>query len=727
MLLLLTALIISILYHLYKEDVYKDVYLNLEEYSLNLAEFLDKEISMHLSYFGMFGELIKSDLDKETGELTDTLMLYQYKDNHLFNNSIYSFYYIHHDTGNVYPLKGELIADISNQDLRQSEWYNASVRGKVPSLSPVYNNQRISKSCLTISYPVIEKNRVLGVLCGDIIVEDQSDYYYNIFDNDTYCINVISPQGLIIINKNKKVIGKSFIKVLENKPDKNDKETMSWNEITENQSGRTAFVSLIGEQVVSTYNTCDISGWKVFCIANNSFIQTKFNNYLVILISIAFSCFIVVMLFLFVAIEKVERYDSVTGLKKANKDYSRLVTQKKLEKSLLFIKLNNLSVIKSEYEDEIEEWLRNYAQILKQTIYKKAQVAVAGEGLFVVSFKKNTSNDEAKKLIEDITTNKALGTLVVDNDRVIAHVLLLRVYLPNNVKKTIHKDLRLAQDIIASNEYDFEGFVELNLSDIIQKSTEVGEKLTILRHAMKNDALIPFYQPIYNLKDSRVDKYEVLMRIKQKNKYLAPFPFILIGEKFNLIQKMDLMVIERALKYKAKIDQNDELIFSFNVSGKCLNDDSHLNAVTEFVSKYGINPACIQFEITETSAIHNIDLVANIIDCYVAKGYRFLIDDFGVAYSTIDYLKRIPCDYLKIDGEFIKEINISEENAYLAQSIVLMAKAYNKKTIAEYVENEAIFETVKRMGVDYVQGYYIGRPEATIQLQSGYNVEIEGL
>jgi EAL domain-containing protein (putative c-di-GMP-specific phosphodiesterase class I) len=174
-------------------------------------------------------------------------------------------------------------------------------------------------------------------------------------------------------------------------------------------------------------------------------------------------------------------------------------------------------------------------------------------------------------------------------------------------------------------------------------------------------------------------------------------------------------MMQKALAYKKEIDKEETLVFSFNVSGKCLNNEQYLKKVTDIVSEYQINPAHVQFEITETSAIESIDKLANIIQQFVSKGYCFLIDDFGMAYSTIDYLKKIPCDYLKIDGSFIKDINASEQNAYLAQSIVLMAKAYDKKTIAEFIESQDIFDTVKNIGIDYAQGYFLGRPSPIIK------------
>lgn len=119
-------------------------------------------------------------------------------------------------------------------------------------------------------------------------------------------------------------------------------------------------------------------------------------------------------------------------------------------------------------------------------------------------------------------------------------------------------------------------------------------------------------------------------------------------------------------------------------------------------------------EITETQSIKNLDSLASIMHCYKKLGIKFSIDDFGTAFSSIQYLKRIPANYIKIDGSFIRDINDKEQNFYLVQSILNMSKAFNMATIAEFVESEQILNTIKDLGIDYVQGYYIGKPAKDI-------------
>ncbi|MDV3429180.1 MAG: EAL domain-containing protein, partial [Bacillota bacterium] len=241
-----------------------------------------------------------------------------------------------------------------------------------------------------------------------------------------------------------------------------------------------------------------------------------------------------------------------------------------------------------------------------------------------------------------------------------------------------------------------------------------GKLLTCLEQAIEEDRIVPFFQKIVNIKTGENGKYEVLMRIKSGDEFLSPYPFIVTAEKYNLIDKVDFIMLEKALSYKKRIDIEDKLIFSFNLSGKLLNNREYLNKAKAIIDKYNIKHENIIFEITETENIKNINKLANTIKKYNKENFKFSIDDFGTGYSSIYYLKNINVDYLKIDGSFIKDINEKEENLYLVKSIINMAKAFNTKIVAEFVENQYILKTLNDLGVDFAQGYYFNKPEENI-------------
>jgi EAL domain-containing protein (putative c-di-GMP-specific phosphodiesterase class I) len=228
---------------------------------------------------------------------------------------------------------------------------------------------------------------------------------------------------------------------------------------------------------------------------------------------------------------------------------------------------------------------------------------------------------------------------------------------------------------------------------------------------MEEDRILPFFQPIYNIKENKIEKYEVLMRIKDGDDYLSPFPYIKVAEENNVIEKLDLIVIEKALKYKCKVDSKDKIKLSINVSGRDLNDSNFLPKVVLLADEYEIKYQNLIFEITETQNIKNMDRLVHTIHAFKKLGFKFSIDDFGTGFSSMQYLKRIPADYLKIDGSFIRDLNENEKNLYLVKSIVSMAKAFEMTAIAEFVENEKILKVLKEIGIDYGQGYHIGKPK----------------
>lgn len=135
-----------------------------------------------------------------------------------------------------------------------------------------------------------------------------------------------------------------------------------------------------------------------------------------------------------------------------------------------------------------------------------------------------------------------------------------------------------------------------------------------------------------------------------------------------------------------------------------------MNKIVKLLDKYQIKYENIIFEITETQNIKDLDRLIHMIGCFKRMGFRFSIDDFGTGFASIQYLKSIPVDFVKIDGSFIKEIE-KEENWYLVKSIVSIAKAFKLSTVAEFVENEKIIDKIQEVDIDFAQGYYVGKPQ----------------
>lgn len=247
---------------------------------------------------------------------------------------------------------------------------------------------------------------------------------------------------------------------------------------------------------------------------------------------------------------------------------------------------------------------------------------------------------------------------------------------------------------------------ENDVSNILKTNQE---KSSLLIRAIENDEIYPYFQPIKpaNSKNNLVI-HELLMRINQDGRIVSAFEFIEIAEARGLINTMDLMVIEKAFK-EIQRTQYEGILF-INLSPKSLIVGDFINKINAFVNKYDIQREKIVFEITERETVKNFSLLEKFVHNLKADGYKFAIDDFGSGFSSFHYIKKFPIDYVKIDGDFIININKDEKDRAFVNSIVTLAKELKIHTIAEFVENQEIVEILDELEIDYYQGYHIGKP-----------------
>jgi c-di-GMP phosphodiesterase len=227
-----------------------------------------------------------------------------------------------------------------------------------------------------------------------------------------------------------------------------------------------------------------------------------------------------------------------------------------------------------------------------------------------------------------------------------------------------------------------------------------------LKSAFVNDNIEVYYQPLINNKTLKVDKYECLVRlIDEEGKVVAPFYFLDISKKSNQYIKLTKIVIEKSFKKF----QNLPFEFSVNISYEDIESLGFLDYVKEMVEKYNVSNRVV-FEILEDENIKNYDHLIHFIDEIKLLGCKVAIDDFGSGYSNFEHLLKMNVDYLKIDASLIKNIATDQNSYKITKTIIEFAKSLNLETIAEYVENEEIFNITKELGVDFSQGYYFAPP-----------------
>lgn len=263
--------------------------------------------------------------------------------------------------------------------------------------------------------------------------------------------------------------------------------------------------------------------------------------------------------------------------------------------------------------------------------------------------------------------------------------------------------------------------------EVTQRLSAV-EAISDITDEIDDEQFMLYCQPIVPL-SSHVPQqhhFEILIRkINIDGKIMLPTTFIPSAERYHLMPNIDRWVIKNTFAaYRKLLDLSLEqcnYVFSINLSGTSLGDKSLLGFIREQFSIYAIPPKCICFEITETAAIVNLKNTIHLFSALRKLGCSFALDDFGSGMSSFMYLKNFEVDFLKIDGSFVKEMHINKIDHAMVRSIHSVAEAMNIKTVAEFVENDAILKELKLIGVHYGQGLHLGSPIAVKKLIENFS------
>ncbi len=200
--------------------------------------------------------------------------------------------------------------------------------------------------------------------------------------------------------------------------------------------------------------------------------------------------------------------------------------------------------------------------------------------------------------------------------------------------------------------------------------------------------------------------------VDEDGAHVAPSAFIPIAEDHDLAPSLDRWVVRQVLNHLARspADALGGAEVSINLSGHSLGDDNFLDDLVGYLRAAPGTAERIYFEITETAAVANLSRALRFISALKEMGCRFILDDFGTGFSSFAYLKNLPVDILKIDGEFVRSMEVDPIRREMVKSINQIGQVMGLRTIAEWVETEATWEMLRELGVDYVQGFWIHRP-----------------
>lgn len=243
----------------------------------------------------------------------------------------------------------------------------------------------------------------------------------------------------------------------------------------------------------------------------------------------------------------------------------------------------------------------------------------------------------------------------------------------------------------------------------------------LIREALLSQSFFLMFQPIVNLRTGEVYHYEALIRMRgHENKIISPSEFIPVAERMGLIHSIDQWVVENSIDFLASLPPElSHVSLSINLSGVAFQDNSLLPTIKRKLELSWVNAERITFEITETAAVDNFEQTRQMINQIRALGCHFALDDFGAGFCSFNYLKKFPVDFVKIDGQFIQNLVNDDTDQVLVRSMSEIAKQLGKKTIAEYIESPRVIKILIDIGIDYGQGYILGRPSQQL-IEQGY-------
>ena len=319
---------------------------------------------------------------------------------------------------------------------------------------------------------------------------------------------------------------------------------------------------------------------------------------------------------------------------------------------------------------------------------------------------------------EDILPSSAVGAARANDRRVVENreVLQEETAFVHNGREQVWLTIRFPL-------FDQEGMVEAvgaMSTDITERRLEERSKRARLQcseliySALAEDRFVLHAQPIVNLGSMEVEQSELLIRMRTGDagtELVAPREFLPCAESFDLIWLVDRWVIGRAIELVAAGHR-----LEVNLSAKTICDDTQVGWIERAVLGSGAPPQNLTFEITETAAADNLPAARAFAQRLRKLGCAFALDDFGVGHGSFTYLRHLPVDFLKIDIQFVRNLLNDGDDEQVVRAMVGVAQQFDIKTIAEGVENEATLEKLRSLGVDYAQGYHLGRPGPLPQL-----------
>jgi diguanylate cyclase (GGDEF)-like protein/PAS domain S-box-containing protein len=408
----------------------------------------------------------------------------------------------------------------------------------------------------------------------------------------------------------------------------------------------------------------------------------------------------------------IDRLEQAMGNADANNSHVALWT----------LNINQFVYIHDTFGHETaDELLKAVASRLTRHNDKGNTVARIGESEFAVIFSQVSHPKDAAFYVDVIMQDLVQPYRVLGNEIVLSYNMGLAIFPEDSTDAK--QLLGLSRIALAQSRHRGTNKCAFYTSPMNSQAREFLFLVDKLVEALKNQEFVPFFQPYFETHTNRLAGMEALIRWETKDQgMVSPAVFIPAMEETGIITQLWEITIEQVCKQIHNwLDAGYEMVpISVNVSPVQFRHKEFITKVQILLEQYQVDPRLLVIEITESAMMDDINISVNILKQLKEIGIAVAIDDFGTGYSSLGYLKQFPLDFLKIDISFIRELAASKADEAIVHAINTLAQTLNLKTIAEGVETKVQVDILKRLGCNYLQGYYFARPVPASALQDQF-------
>ncbi len=690
-----------------------DVMVNLNEIAKQNAEVIANKVKLDIGKLELIAEQLSEKFDDITSE--EALSYLKMKETQGGYNTLMAT----NSAGTAYITSGAS-ADISGR------LYFKKTMSGISHISERVVSRITGEEVHVCSVPVYRNGEIIGIVGKSYTVDELSGIFDVSLFSDKGYINVINDEGEILLRSNSnglEFINNNYFRELYLYGNKQNADKIK----SDLQAGNVGFVDLLfdNQSLFASYTPIeDVYDWYLISVVPSDVISYNASLVSRIFMAVLSAMLLIIISFAVVFIVNSRRYqeklqvmafyDDLTGGKTLNKfmvDAAAILenADQAMGYTLIKFDIDNFKYVNELYGYDVGDKLLKTLYDEINSCLSENEIVARGSGDNFVILVSNSDFSYIEGILADPVSAVCIDLGISFN--VSAGAYIINEYAEGSMNIVSMLDnATVASKAIKGNSKEWINYYSDKMGAALKEEEEIKQTM---KKALENGQFKPFYQPKTNMFESKIVGAEVLVRWEHPEKGLIPpFKFISLFEKNGFIVDVDLYMFQCVcMKIKKYIEEGiNPIPISVNFSRIHLNNRSFIDKIKSYVIEYDVPPSFIEIEITESAFFDNLDMVFEVTNQLKEFGFSIAMDDFGSGYSSLNMLKEIPIDILKIDKEFFKETRDSKRRETVVESIVDMAHRLDIDIVAEGVETKEQVEFLKRINCQIAQGYFYSKP-----------------